>query len=160
MLPGVCPGVCMDRTAGPPPVCVEGDLNLPRGRSEEEVRWIMKALASRNVGQEALVSFLGGGVYDTYAPAAVDAIEGSGRIDISIARDARTLKMAIRDTGSGMTAEQMQRIFQPFFTTKETGKGTGLGLSVSSGIIEGLGGIIEVESQPGKGSTFTVVLPL
>ncbi|MFO7654536.1 MAG: aminomethyl-transferring glycine dehydrogenase subunit GcvPA [Candidatus Krumholzibacteriia bacterium] len=58
----------------PDEVKLDRELDLPAGRTEEEVRWIMKALASRNVSQEALVSFLGGGVYDTIVPAAVDAI--------------------------------------------------------------------------------------
>ena len=90
---------------------------------------------------------------------AADAIESSGRIDISITSQEGNLRIAIRDSGTGMNEEQMQKIFLPFFTTKDTGKGTGLGLSVSSGIIEGLGGSIEVESELGKGSTFTIVLP-
>jgi len=58
----------------PPEVRLDRDLDLPASRSEEEVRWIMKALAARNVSQEALVSFLGGGVYDSIVPVAVDAI--------------------------------------------------------------------------------------
>ncbi|MCP4571424.1 MAG: histidine kinase [bacterium] len=91
---------------------------------------------------------------------AADAIEGPGRIDIGVIRRENAVRIAIRDSGSGMNEEQMQRIFTPFFTTKETGKGTGLGLSVSSGIVEGLGGVIEVESESGSGSTFTIVLPL
>jgi len=68
--------------------------------------------------------------------------------------------LSITDTGKGMTTEQMQRIFDPFYTTKEVGKGTGLGLSISLSIVQALGGRIEVQSMPGAGSCFTVVLPL
>ena len=64
------------------------------------------------------------------------------------------------DTGHGMTAEELELVFIPFFTTKAPGKGTGLGLSVSYGIIEGLGGHMRVVSAPEEGSEFTVELPL
>ena len=59
-----------------------------------------------------------------------------------------------------MTQDQLGKIFLPFYTTKEVGKGTGLGLGVSYGIVKDFGGEIEVESAPGKGSKFTVILPL
>lgn len=68
--------------------------------------------------------------------------------------------ISIIDTGCGIPPENLRRIFDPFFTSKDVGKGTGLGLSVSHGIIEAHGGLIEVESKVGEGSTFRVLLPL
>jgi PAS domain S-box-containing protein len=66
----------------------------------------------------------------------------------------------IRDTGVGIAAEHLPRIFEPFFTTRAVGKGSGLGLSVCHGIVTGLGGHIQVESQQGRGTTFRVLLPV
>jgi PAS domain S-box-containing protein len=65
----------------------------------------------------------------------------------------------VRDSGDGITPENLSRVFDPFFTTKAPGLGAGLGLSVSYGIVQSLGGDISVQSAPGKGSTFKVVLP-
>jgi two-component system NtrC family sensor kinase len=70
------------------------------------------------------------------------------------------ISVGIADTGKGMTPDQMEKAFLPFYTTKDVGKGTGLGLSVSLGIVRSLGGSIRVESAPGMGSVFTVVLPI
>jgi two-component system NtrC family sensor kinase len=67
--------------------------------------------------------------------------------------------VAIVDTGHGIRAEDRRRLFEPFFTTKDVGKGTGLGLAISYGIIQKHQGTIEVQSEPGRGATFTVRLP-
>jgi two-component system NtrC family sensor kinase len=66
----------------------------------------------------------------------------------------------VEDTGCGMSEEQMEKIFFPFYTTKGVGKGTGLGLSISYGIMRSFGGRIEVKSLVGRGTTFTLVLPV
>ncbi len=91
---------------------------------------------------------------------AVDAIEGKGDIWITTRQDGEAVRVSVRDSGKGIAREHLPRIFDPFFTTKDVGKGTGLGLSISYGIVEKHGGRIEVASEVGKGSTFTVVLPV
>ena len=68
--------------------------------------------------------------------------------------------MMVRDTGAGIPEEDLDKIFEPFFSTKEVGKGTGLGLSICYGIIEAHGGRIEVESKVSEGTTFRVILPV
>ena len=89
-----------------------------------------------------------------------DAISGSGKITITTSRNDQDIQITIKDTGKGMSAEQLSDIFNPFFTTKEVGKGTGLGLSVSLSIIESLGGAIDVQSLEGAGSAFMISLPV
>jgi PAS domain S-box-containing protein len=74
--------------------------------------------------------------------------------------DAGRIQVSIADTGAGMSPEIVKRIFDPFFTTKPVGSGTGLGLSICHGIVQGLGGALRVESTPGQGSVFHVLLPI
>lgn len=104
-----------------------------------------------------------------------DAMSGGGIFSITsrnITLDARNphrpafplpdgdyVLLSFRDTGCGMTAETMNKIFQPFFTTKQPGKGTGLGLSMVQSIVKSFGGHIHVQSAPGKGTQFDILLP-
>jgi two-component system NtrC family sensor kinase len=98
---------------------------------------------------------------------AFDATEPGGKVIVSTdltvsgrTRGQKGIEIAIADTGSGIPSDHLDKLFDPFFTTKEVGQGTGLGLSVSYGIIERHGGTIRVQSEVGKGSTFTIWLPL
>ncbi|MBT7086115.1 MAG: histidine kinase [Desulfobacterales bacterium] len=89
-----------------------------------------------------------------------DAILGPGSITIITKSDNENIYITIKDSGKGMSVDQMKQIFNPFYTTKEVGKGTGLGLSVSLGIVESMGGVINVQSLKEAGSAFTVSLPI
>jgi signal transduction histidine kinase len=85
--------------------------------------------------------------------------QGPGQVRIETGLDDGAVAVKISDTGKGIEPQDLKRIFDPFFTTKPTGEGTGLGLSISYGIIESHGGVIKVESTPGKGTTFTTLIP-
>jgi signal transduction histidine kinase len=91
---------------------------------------------------------------------AVQACEGDGLIEIRTRAVDDALQIEIKDNGSGIDQSDMSAIFNPFFTTKEVGQGTGLGLSISYAIVEQHGGSILVDSVVGRGTTFTVVLPI
>jgi len=88
------------------------------------------------------------------------SIDGNGTITITTGVDEHEAWVSIADTGCGIPAENMNRIFDPFFTTKPVGQGTGLGLSVSHSIVRKHGGRMDVQSEVGRGSRFTVRLPL
>ena len=87
-------------------------------------------------------------------------VHNKGTITISTERVGDSIKVSIADDGPGISQENMKRLFTPFFTTKEVGKGTGLGLSISHGIIKDHGGKIYAKSEPGKGATFVVEIPI
>jgi two-component system NtrC family sensor kinase len=93
---------------------------------------------------------------------AIDAIGKNGEIHIktSFLTKRKEIKIEINDNGPGIPKEDITKIFDPFYTTKEVGKGTGLGLSIVYSIIEKLGGRIMVASEVGQGTTFTIYLPL
>ncbi|WP_051328342.1 ATP-binding protein [Desulfatirhabdium butyrativorans] len=91
---------------------------------------------------------------------AAQAIAEKGEIRICTRAEGESVVVAISDTGCGIPPEQIGRIFDPFFTTKPVGKGTGLGLNVVYNVVCKHGGKISVESSPGKGTTFTVRLPV
>jgi len=91
---------------------------------------------------------------------AAHSISERGTISVTTRMEGGHALLTISDTGCGIPPEILSRIFDPFFTTKEVGKGTGLGLAISSDIIQKHNGVITVTSEPGKGSTFTVTLPV
>jgi signal transduction histidine kinase len=91
---------------------------------------------------------------------AIQAIKKGGAVRINLSEASGAVAIAVQDNGIGIPEKNLLRIFDPFFTTKPEGEGTGLGLSVSFGIITRHRGRIEVDSKPGLGTTFTILLPI
>ena len=90
---------------------------------------------------------------------ALHAVDAGGRIEASARADDEILEISIKDNGCGIPPENLDKIFNPFFTTKPPGQGTGLGLSLCHTLVDGMQGEISVESKPGQGAVFTVRLP-
>lgn len=90
----------------------------------------------------------------------VQAIQGTGSVHVTTSKLNNNILISIKDTGVGIEAAKLSRIFDPFFTTKEVGSGTGLGLSVIHDVLKAHEGRIEVQSTPGLGTTFTIILPV
>lgn len=111
-----------------------------------------------NLAVNARDAMPGGGVLtlQTYGVSAADA----RRIDSEVLPVADYTALSVTDTGTGIAPEVLGKIFEPFFTTKEIGKGTGLGLSTVYGIVKQTGGFIFADSAVGKGTTFTIYLPV
>ncbi len=91
---------------------------------------------------------------------AQDAMQDNGELTINIARARGDVKIEFIDNGKGISEENLKKVFDPFFTTKAVGKGTGLGMSISYRIITSHNGTINVESEVGKGTKFTITLPI
>src|SRR6185369_15868940 len=90
---------------------------------------------------------------------AVDAIVGEGKITITTSQTDDQFLISVRDTGRGIPESIRSRIFDPFFTTKPVGQGTGLGLAITYGIVQDHHGVIEVRSQVGVGTEFSIRIP-
>ncbi len=91
---------------------------------------------------------------------AIQALEGSGAIEIESKVIGGSIEVSVRDSGPGIPREHLSRIFEPFFTTKPVGNGTGLGLSICSELVKKHGGSIFVESEIGRGTTFSIIIPI
>jgi two-component system NtrC family sensor kinase len=91
---------------------------------------------------------------------AAQAIDGKGAVRITSALDGENIVVGVADTGTGIPLQDLDRIFDPFYTTKPVGVGTGLGLAICFGIVKRHGGSITVDSTLGEGTTFTVLLPI
>jgi signal transduction histidine kinase len=90
---------------------------------------------------------------------AADAMPDGGELRVEVSASEGRVRVRLVDTGIGIGADDLPRIFEPFFTTKEAGQGNGLGLMVCKGIVADHGGEVEVASEPGRGTTFTISLP-
>jgi signal transduction histidine kinase len=134
----------------------------------------MNSLLHRLIGEDILLETLFGAdevivgadrsqleqVVMNLAVNARDAMRGGGTLRIAVVSDGDFAILSVVDDGEGMDEDTLDRIYEPFFTTKPMGEGTGLGLSTVYGIVGQSGGTIDVESAPGRGTRFAVRLPL
>jgi signal transduction histidine kinase len=148
-------------------------LDLLRPLAEKSGRGRVE-LVLREAEPDAYVSVDGAQIQQVLTNLTMNGIQAmpkGGRLEVEIVRaDARppadadgpaipTLCLRVSDTGTGIPAENLQHVFEPFFTTKDVGEGTGLGLAVAYGIVREHGGWIAVDSEEGRGTTFSVFLP-
>jgi signal transduction histidine kinase len=152
-----------DETIGPVDVrgVVEAALNMVKNEIRHRARLVKDYGPTPAV--KANEARLGQVVLNLLLNAAQAIPEGDAphnEIRIVTATSGERVALEVHDTGSGMPPEVVARIFDPFYTTKPVGFGTGLGLSICHGIVAAFGGHIQVESRPGYGSTFRVLLPM
>jgi two-component system, NtrC family, sensor kinase len=131
---------------------IQNELKIHKVRFSKEIRGPLPSLRLDKGGlQQVLVNlFLN----------SVQAMPNGGELKVSLEEVRQGIKIEVTDTGEGIPAENLDRIFDPFFTTKKEGEGTGLGLSVSYSIVKKHGGSMEVRSERGAGTTFSIHLPV
>lgn len=126
----------------------------------EEARGVsLETALDPQIGEMATDEVLVRQILDNLLTNALDAVEGRGSVSVTTALEGERARIEVADTGAGIAAELLVRIFDPFYTTKEAGKGSGLGLAISATLAEALGGALTVESKPGAGSRFRLWLP-
>jgi two-component system NtrC family sensor kinase len=126
----------------------------------EEAREVsLETALDAQIGEVATDEVLVRQILDNLLTNALDAVEGRGSVRVTTALEGERARIEVADTGAGIPAEMLVRIFDPFYTTKEAGKGSGLGLAISATLAEALGGALTVESKPGAGSRFRLWLP-
>jgi signal transduction histidine kinase len=128
-----------------------------------QAKWQHRVAIERDYAELPLIEAVPGQlnqVFINLLANACDAIADSGVVRIETQRAGDRVRISIRDDGSGIAGSDLDRLFDPFYTTKPQGKGTGLGLSITHGIVEDHAGRIDVESEVGTGTTFTIWLPI
>jgi two-component system NtrC family sensor kinase len=143
---------------------INGLIEEVIGLSEQRARFAKVTIASRLDRQLPLIKASPSEMQQVFLNLinnAVDAMEKEGgRIDIASHRTENHIAIEVSDTGPGIPTANLDRVFDPFYTTKPVGKGTGLGLSICYGIIKKMGGDIRVRSVIDEGTTFTIELPI
>ncbi|HWM44747.1 MAG TPA: PAS domain S-box protein [Burkholderiales bacterium] len=139
----------------PPSVTLSAELRAGRAAMVGDPTQVHQVLM--NLGTNAVQAMPSGGTL--LVTLDIIRCEAARAVTIGNVAAGEYLVLRVADSGTGIAPEILERIFDPFFTTKEAGTGTGLGLSLVHGIVAELGGAIEVESTPGKGTAFTVHLP-
>ena len=124
----------------------ENDIQIFSDLSED----LGLVLASKNQLRQVFLNMISN---------AKDAMQMGGALKVKTYKEKENIVIQISDTGIGIQEKNLEKIFDTFFTTKDSIKGVGLGLSVCYGFIKDHGGDIEVKSKPGSGTTFTVILP-
>lgn len=134
--------------------------NIPESLDVVETYQNLPDIEASKTGISQVILNLLRNAVEAIQETAEDRDSARDRIEIATSTRDGHVCLSVRDSGCGMTPEQLGKLFTPFFTTKEVGKGTGLGLSAALGIVEEHGGRIEVASEQGAGSCFEVLLPI
>jgi len=147
----------MDRVPTPLPAVIRHALKMVEGEAHRKGVALETDL-SAEIGEVSLDADRMTQVFLNLCLNAISAMEAGGVLRVSLARrDERTVRITVADTGIGIPKKDLPRVFDPYFTTRSSG--TGLGLAIVHKIVEAHGGEVRLESEPGKGTTATILLP-